>query len=146
MSKILRLDSNKKSEPAKKQDELVNQTLALIKTLISSLPEVDKHRVARELLKTIGPPESPKAGDVLASVISLMKHQSEFTVSEVKQHVEEAGGATPKEVYNALGYLTRKGRIRRIGYGRYVVDGMEISTSDDFGIEPDRLEDISDDK
>lgn len=126
-------------------ETIAEQTLALVRTLLASLPEAERQRIARELRNLVGEPDSPKAGDVLASVISLMKKQPEFTVAEVKQHVEERGGASPKEVYNALGYLTRKGRLKRTGYGRYTVDGVEVTTSDDLGGERDRHEDISDD-
>jgi len=133
------------TDQAPQQTELLENTLALLKTLLVSLPEAEKQKVARELLKTIGTPDAPKAGEVLANVILLMKQRPKFTVSEVKQHIEERGGASPKEVYNALGYLTRTGRLRRVGYGRYVVDGVEVSTSDDLGGERDRLEDLSDD-
>ncbi|CCV14626.1 hypothetical protein MESS4_690017 [Mesorhizobium sp. STM 4661] len=125
---------------------LAEQTLALVKTLIASLPVVERELVARELLKVVGTPDSPKAGDVLSTVVSLMKRRDEFTVAEVRQHVEDRVGAAPKEIYNALGYLTRKGRLKRIGYGRYVVDGVGLSTSDDFGCEMDRHEDLSDDE
>ncbi|MBZ9753899.1 hypothetical protein LB524_01240 [Mesorhizobium sp. ESP6-5] len=146
MSNVARFPNASSKSTASQETVQAEQTLALIKTLLGSLPAAQRDLVARELLKVVGTPDSPKAGDVLSSVVSLMKHREEFTVAEVRQHVEDRVGAAPKEVYNALGYLTRKGRLKRIGYGRYEVDGVGLSTSDDLGGEMDRHEDLSDDE
>ncbi|PBB69014.1 hypothetical protein CK228_07120 [Mesorhizobium sp. WSM4312] len=146
MSNVARFPNTPPKSPASQETVQAEQTLALIKTLLASLPEAERDLVARQLWKMVGTPDSPKAGDVLSSVVSLMKRREEFTVAEVRQHVEHRVGAAPKEVYNALGYLTRKGRLKRIGYGRYVVDGVGLSTSDDLGGEMDRHEDLSDDE
>jgi len=146
MSNVARLPNASSKSIVPQETVLAQQTLALVKTLLSSLPEAERDLVARELLKVVGTPDSPKAGDVLSSVVSLMKRRDEFTVAEVRQHVEDRVGAAPKEIYNALGYLTRKGRLKRIGYGRYVVDGIGLSTSDNLGGEMDRHEDLSDDE
>jgi hypothetical protein len=121
---------------------LADQTLALLKTLLQEMPDTQKQRVARELLKLIGHPEAPKAGDALATVLSIMKRQPEFTVADVKKEVAAQGAdSDPKEIYNALGYMKRRGKIRRVAYGRYVVDGVEIDTLDDLGGETTRYED-----
>lgn len=78
----------------------------------------------------------------MGAVIRLLPSKTEWSVDDLKQRVESEGVvARPKEIYNALGYLTRKGRIRRIGYGRYLIGGAELITSDDLGGEPARYDD-----
>lgn len=62
-----------------------------------------------------GSPDLPRAGAVLRAVSTL---SGEFTTADAKA---KAPNAPAKEVFNALGYLTRKKRIQRIGYGRYRV-------------------------
>ncbi|MBS0247396.1 MAG: hypothetical protein JSR61_12310 [Proteobacteria bacterium] len=85
---------------------------------------------------------APRAGEVLGTIIRLLPKQKAWSVAELKQHVDQAGvQATDKEIYNAVGYLTRKGRVRRVAYGRYLVDGMLVETADDFGGESSRHED-----
>lgn len=80
------------------------------------------------------PIAAPRAGDVLEAIVKLLPRKPTWTVGDIKQEVSAKGvSASPKEVYNAVGYLTRMGHMRRVGYGRYVVDGMEVVTSDDLG-------------
>jgi len=79
---------------------------------------------------------------VLGTIIKFLPSRSKWTVEEIKQQVAGAGvHAAPKEVYNALGYLTRKKYVKRVGYGRYLVDGGLLVTADDLGVEPMRNED-----
>lgn len=142
MSKVVRLPSAEGAVDDRAQQALFESTLALVKTLLEAMPHDQKQRVAREVMKSVGPPESPKAGDVLASILNFVKKNQEFTVAEVRERVDLSGvSAAPKEIYNALGYLTRKGRVRRVGYGKYIVDGVSITTSDDLGGETTRTED-----
>src|ERR1700741_1015775 len=111
------------SNPAS-SDPRVDELRATIKRMISWLPADARDDFLREL----GVPDRlgayPKAGDVLATIIRLLPKQRSWTVSELKQQITERGiEAKPKEIYNALGYLTRNERITRVGYGRYIVDG-----------------------
>lgn len=79
---------------------------------------------------------------MLGTVVKFLPSKSEWTVGDVKKQVAAAGvAATPKEIYNALGYLSRNGHIRRVGYGRYLLDGALMVSSDDLGGEPTRSED-----
>jgi len=41
------------------------------------------------------------------------------SVAAIKAAVREKTKATDKQVYNALGYLTRHRMIERLGYGQY---------------------------
>ena len=63
-----------------------------------------------------------------------MPRTGAWTVDDLKKTIEKAGvDAKPKEIYNAIGYLTRRKHIQRISYGRYIVDGAYIETSEDLG-------------
>jgi hypothetical protein len=112
-----------------------------IRILLSALSLPDQERVLSEIANTIRPIAAPRAGGVLGAVVRLLPRSSEWTVEQVKHQVAAEGvSATSKEIYNAIGYLTRKGHIRRVGYGRYLCEGMELVTSDDLGGEPARYE------
>ena len=41
------------------------------------------------------------------------------SVSDIKHVVQCKVDATSKEIYNALSFLARHGRIERVGYGQY---------------------------
>ena len=116
------------------QGQRVDELRATIKRMIGWLPQDAREDFLRELGVPDRPVSHPKAGDVLATIIRLLPRQKSWTVAELKQQISERGvEAKPKEIYNALGYLTRHERITRIGYGRYLVDGIEVVTSDDLG-------------
>ncbi len=61
--------------------------------------------------------------DVLRNVSGLVSRtiagRAEFTAADLKK---ELPGVEAKELQNALAYLARNGRIRRIGYGRYAMN------------------------
>lgn len=105
-----------------------------IKTLLDPLPSAEQEQVIRKLSEALRSDAVPKAGDVLNTIVRLLPKQRDWSVQAIKKEVESHGiEASSKEVYNAIGYLTRKGRIRRVGYGQYVVDGVQVTTSDEFG-------------
>jgi hypothetical protein len=123
-------------------DTRTKQTLALIRTLTSSLPATERDRYFREIAQALKTATAPKAGEVLGTIVRLLTRQKEWSVAEIKTQVDHQGvQATHKEIYNAVGYLARKGRVRRIGYGKYLVDGTLLDTADDFGLENARYED-----
>lgn len=114
----------------------------MILSLVQQLPEQDRERALEMLEKAIHPIQAPNAGEVLSAIVRMLPRQKEWNIKDIKQLVlEEVRSASGKEVSNALGYLTRKGQIRRVGYGRYLVDGTGVITSDEFGEEPSRYED-----
>jgi hypothetical protein len=79
-------------------------------------------------------------------IVKLLPRQREWSVAEIKHKIDERGvAATAKEIYNALGYLTRKKHIRHIGYGRYLIDGIPVVTTDPLGGQPSITEGDSDD-
>ena len=110
--------------------------------LFSALPTLEQQRILRELTDVLCPIPAPRAGEVLGAIVRMLPRRHDWNVADVKRQVSEEGvQATTKAIYNALGYLTRKGHIRRVGYGRYVMGGGGIVTSDDLGGEPARDED-----
>ena len=126
--------------------ERVAKTLDLIRTLVASLPDPDKARFLRELTATIAPMSGARAGEVLGAIVRLLPQRPTWTVADLKRSIDERGiSATPKEVYNAMSYLTRKGHIRRVGYGRYLIDGVPVVTADHLGGQPSITEGDSDD-
>jgi hypothetical protein len=139
--------SDHRAESAPDPDRLrVEKTLELIETLLSSLPKADRARFVRGLTATIKPMSGPRAGEVLGEIVRLLPQRQSWTVAELKQTIDERGiTASPKEVYNAVSYLTRKGHIRRVGYGRYLIDGVPVVTADHLGGQPSITEGDSDD-
>lgn len=128
------------SLPSRSRDageERIDNITQAICTLLEPLPPAEQERV----LRTVRPATTPRAGKVLDTVIRLLPREKAWTVGKVRQDVAAAGiEATAKEVYNAVGYLTRKGHVTRLGYGRYIVEGVGMITSDDLGGEPARDE------
>jgi hypothetical protein len=99
-----------------------------------ALSEQDREDVLDELIEQLRPIPTPRAGEVLDAIVKLLPRRKDWTTQDLKEGVTEKGvSANPKEVYNAIGYLVRKGHMRRIGYGRYVVNGTVVVASDDFG-------------
>ena len=93
----------------------------------------DQRRIHGEWSKELQPIATPRAGEVLGTIVQLLPEKREWTVEDVKKEVDASGvSASAKDVYNAIGYLARKGHVRRIGYGRYLVNGFGVETSDDL--------------
>jgi hypothetical protein len=117
--------------------------ISTIKTLVGELSSGEQERLLRELTQMLRPIPAPRAGQLLGTLVRLLPKRRDWTVSDLRQTIEAEGvQASSKELYNAIGYLNRKGHVRRVGYGRYVVDGVEVVTADDFGCETARHEDL----
>jgi hypothetical protein len=113
-----------------------------IKLVLHALPPDQQQLAFDELTAALRPIPAPRAGQVLATIVRLLPRKADWTVDDIKQEVASRGvEATPKEIYNSLGYLVRKGHVRRIGYGQYVIDGAGVVTSDTLGGEPPPMED-----
>ncbi len=139
--------SERAAVPPKQNDEATDprteSVLVAIKTLIGGLPPDERERILTKLTKAFRPIPQPRAGatDLLGEVIRLLPEQRSWRVEDVRRRIGERGiEAEPKAVYNALGYLKRKGWIQHDGYGRYTVEGIHFVTSDDVGGMPSRSE------
>ncbi len=94
----------------------------------SGLALLSRKQVLKEVTEKLRPIAVPRAGDVLSTVVNLIPRDRAWTVRELKSRVEESGSpVADKELYNAIGYLTRKHHIQRVGPGRYVINGHRRS-------------------
>jgi hypothetical protein len=122
-------------------DSRAENVLGAIKLLLADLPPAQQDWIHSEISKHLKPIAAPRAGEVLGAIIRLVPKDRTWTIEDVKKSVESQGiPATAKAIYNALGYLTRKKKIVRVGHGRYMVDGEMVITSDSLGGAPSRHE------
>jgi hypothetical protein len=138
----LSVAASPQAKPGERVDPNRRKIAGAIKLLLSTLSPDEQDRVLQEIIEAIRPIPAPRAGEVLGSIVRFLPRRVEWTVDEIKHEVAALRiEATPKEIYNSLGYLVRKGRVRRVGYGRYLVDGAELRTLDDLALPPARDED-----
>jgi hypothetical protein len=131
-----------KERAAAAEQERTQQSLRLVRMLIDSLPAEAKAELAHELVQQ----QADRPTGTIAKIIRMAPPGSEITAASLRKAVADHGiEAEPKEIYNSITYLARAGKLRRVGYGRYVVDGVEIKTSEDLGGEKARDEDLADD-
>lgn len=122
-------------------DARAESVITAFKTLLDGLSPELQERVRTSLFKSFPQNSPPRPGQVLGTILKLVPRDRAFTIEDVKKTIEAEGiQATVKAIYNALGYLTRKNKIQRIGHGRYAIEGMSIVTSDELGGEPSRDE------
>ena len=129
------------------QDARSAGVIKAIWTLLDTLPPAERQRVQQQIAD-FSPPSAPKkGGDVLGVVLKLIPKRGDWLIEDLKKKVLERTEYTkPKEIYNAVGYLARRGYIRRISYGRYLTeDGQYFVTSDDCGGQPSITESDLDD-
>jgi hypothetical protein len=117
-------------------DAHAESVVTALKALLAGLSPAQQERVRAELLKSSSF-AIPRAAQVLGTILKLVPRDRPFTIEEVKKSIEAEGiQATAKAIYNALGYLTRKQKIVRVGHGRYIVDGVEIITTEELDAGP----------
>jgi hypothetical protein len=126
-------------------DAHAESVLTALKALLAGLSPEQQERVRAELFKSFSQNPTPRAGQVLGVILKLVPRDRAFTIEEVKKGIEAEGTqATAKSIYNALGYLTRKQKIQRIGHGRYIIDGGLLETMDDLGVGPPTRHEMDD--
>ncbi len=141
MSNVARI-SSPKTAPNALGEPGTEKVAEAIKTLLDPLSPTDRESVLAKLTEMLRPIPTPRAGDVLSAIVRILPQRHTWTVDDVKSGVGSSGvAATPKEIYNALGYLTRKKHIRRVGYGQYIVDGFAVVTVEELGGAPTLHED-----
>ena len=119
---------------AEKQAEQSSRKIAdAALELLRTLPIHEQERILTEWSDRLRPITTPRAGEVLGTIVKFLPRRREWSVGDIKQEIDSQGvRASTKNSYNALGYLTRKKHIKRVGYGRYLVDGVGIETSDEL--------------
>jgi hypothetical protein len=106
--------------------------------LFDKLPVQDRNELVSQLLKVARPliPAS-RAGDVLATVAKFLPKRQNWTAEQIRQEVSQAGiTCSARDVFNAIGYLARKGLVERKGAGRYWVAGAAVESAGDDLILP----------
>jgi hypothetical protein len=122
-------------------DARAENVITAFKTLLGGLPPELQERVRAALFESFPQNSPPRPGQVLGTILKLVPRDRAFTIEEVKKKIEDEGiHATAKAIYNALGYLTRKNKIQRIGHGRYIIGDVSIVTSDELGGAPSKDE------
>jgi len=138
------VDPSKNSQDAPQNsvdDAYAESVVTAFKALLAGLSPDQQERVRAAIFQAFPQNSTPRAGQVLGTILKLVPRDRAFTIEEVKKKIEAEGiQATVKAIYNALGYLTRKQKIQRIGHGRYIIGGMSIVTSDELGGAPSREE------
>jgi hypothetical protein len=135
------VDPAKADTPIAGDDPRSKKLAEIVKSAFGALTPLDQERVFRELAAIMRPIPAPMAGEVLSTIIRLLPERRDWTVEDIKEKIAQSRiGASTKEIYNAISYLARRGHIVRVGYGRYVVGGINIETADDLGGEPSRTE------
>lgn len=88
-------------------------------TLLEVMSTEERASVLRHM-ETLGLPLTTRSGSVLRLVGGLFAPGIVLRVPDAVAACQLARPETSeKEVYNALGYLTRRHQIRRVGQGRY---------------------------
>jgi hypothetical protein len=127
--------------PDPKPEPRARQLADAIETLLTGYTDAEREMAIHILSQRIRPQEYPKAGGVLGVLLTALRERKDWTVEEFKETVALHGiRATDKQVFNAVGHLTRQGILTRVGYGRYVYQGTEIVTTDELGGEPSKEE------
>jgi hypothetical protein len=117
-------------------DEYADRVVTAFKALLAGLSPDQQERVRAKVFPNNDP--SPRAGEVLGTILRLVPRDRPFTIDDVKKGIEAEGiQATAKAIYNSLGYLTRKHKITRIGHGRYMIEGAgELTTLEELDAGP----------
>ena len=112
-------------------DAHAESIVSAVQVLLAGLSPEQQERVRAKIFPTNS---SPRAGDVLGTILKLVPRGEPFTIDDVKKSIEAKGiQATAKAIYNSLGYLTRKQKITRIGHGRYMIEGAgELTTLEEL--------------
>jgi hypothetical protein len=146
MSKVEPFPLSPKPDENKPSDRAVHAIVSAIDMLIDGLSPTEKEQVLRKVTDKLRPIPVPQAGDVLGIVVQLIPRDRQWTIAELKRCIEEEGTPiTAKEIHNAVGYLTRKRHIQRVGYGRYMIGGIPVVTTDELGGQPSITEGDADD-
>jgi hypothetical protein len=91
-------------------------------------PELDRLRSRiMELEKALASRVGSRSGPAMTAVVAALHERPdhEWTTAEV---LASAPAFVSKQIYNALGYLVRHGRLNKSGYGRYRLPADRVLT------------------
>jgi hypothetical protein len=107
----------------------------LIELIIGTLPP-DRRAELRDRFAEIKSGTPHKGGKAFGQVVQLFKSsaKAEWTVPEIVKAIGEQNNspAEPKQITNALNYLTNIGRVQRIARGHYIVGGAGLVTDEEI--------------
>ncbi len=108
-----------------------------IQLLLAGMTEPERSSLTRKFAE-IQSGITPRGGDVFNNVVALFKrdHRTEWSIPDIQSELERGG--TPvesKALSNAVLYLAKIGRLKRVGRGQYVVEefgvGIQMDGPDD---------------
>lgn len=95
-------------------------TAAGVIQIVRAMPLADRQMLLGEMVKAFQIIPATRAGDVLSTVVRVLPKQQIWTAQQIKDEVAAAGiKARSRDIFNAIGYLRRKGNIERVGQGEY---------------------------
>src|SRR5271166_5087417 len=117
MADAIPLSDKQDERPADGEDASSRRIVDAIKLLLGALSAQEQDKIFQEITAMLRPISAPRARGVLGALVRLLPHRKSWTMEDIREEVKKEGvGADPKEIYNAIGYLTRKGHLQRVGY------------------------------
>lgn len=118
-------------EHAEQADERVAELSILVRNLLSVLkPEQrKKFEVEAAGLSAAAARPAVRSGPVHDNIVDLFSHSNkqQWTVKEVQKALSDREEAAPsKSIYNVLNYMEKRGRLRRVSRGRYLIVDLGI--------------------
>ncbi len=128
MSKIAPHSASDNADPE------VELAANVLKSALTGVPVQKRAAVVERLTEMLAPMKAPKRGNpVLNNVVDLFKQRAEWTAGEVVAALKEKGvPAQSKQVYGALTYLSGAKILRRVGYGKYLIEGGALMITHDM--------------
>jgi hypothetical protein len=116
----------------------IDVALGMIRAAIDAVPADQRDELKRRLTEDLTKPQIPvRGGEVLNNIVRLFQNneKTDWTAAEIRAALSTANGNEPPKaaVYSALQYLGGMKILRRVGYGRYVVDGGGLLITHDRG-------------
>jgi hypothetical protein len=96
--------------------------------MLESLPQPERLEIQHRLDRVRSNAHtSGRSGEMHDNVVALFKHHSkrEWSIPEIQAELTKDGGPVDsKALYNAVNYLAKTGRLRRVSRGQYLVLGI----------------------
>src|ERR1700722_6656804 len=110
MSKVVPISISSQRSPDHPPNDRGEKTIDAIRMLVSTLSREEQNRLLTDLVESVRPIPAPRAGEVLGAIVKLLPRQRDWMVDDIRKRVAGTGvGASPKEIYNAIGCVARKG-------------------------------------